>query len=178
VSHLVVIRPGANQSVDRPDTLVRARSSPTLGLTQTAYSLLKLRRRRQSGVHGRHDRHEADERRLDARSRDAIDRIRVEMMGARADSGLGHLARPRCGRRIKAEPLQALRESLEVARASGMAFDSAWESSVESALSGYRGLVRRDWSSAIRETREVWRSAYLVEPNARLERWAGVLQTA
>jgi hypothetical protein len=57
-----------------------------------------------------------------------------------------------------------------------MDFDSAWESSVESALYGYRGLARHDWNYAIRATREVWRSAYLVEPNGRLERWAGVLQ--
>jgi len=79
-------------------------------------------------------------------------------------------------RRIRAEPPQALRESLEVARASGMDFDSAWESSVESALYGYRCSARHDWSYAIRETREVWRSAYLVEPNGQLERCAGVLQ--
>jgi hypothetical protein len=97
-------------------------------------------------------------------------------MGASMNSGL-HLAGPRFGRRIRAEPLQALREALEVARARGLAFDSAWESSVESALYGYRGSVRHDWSYAIRETREVWRSAYLVEPNGRLERWGGVLQT-
>jgi hypothetical protein len=38
-------------------------------------------------------------------------------------------------------------------------------------------LAREDWSYAIRETREVWRLAYLVEPNGQLERWAGVLQT-
>ena len=98
-------------------------------------------------------------------------------MGGPTKSGLGHLAGPRFERRIRAEPLQALRESLEFARASGMDFDSAWESSVESALSGYRGLVRHDWSYAIRGTREVWRSAYLVEPNGQLERWAGALQT-
>jgi len=89
-------------------------------------------------------------------------------------SGL-HLAGPRFG--IRAEPPQALREALEVARASGLAFDSAWESSVENALHGYRGSARHDWSYAIRETREVWRSAYLIEPNGRLERWAGVLET-
>jgi hypothetical protein len=70
-----------------------------------------------------------------------------------------------------------LRESLEVARASGVDFDSAWEPSVTVALTGYRGLVRHDWSCAIRETRQVWRSAYVGEPNRRLERWAGVLQT-
>jgi hypothetical protein len=58
-----------------------------------------------------------------------------------------------------------------------MDFDSAWELSVASALSGYRGVVRHDWSCAIRETREVWRSAYLLERKGRLERWAGVLQT-
>ena len=81
-------------------------------------------------------------------------------------------------RPIRTEPPRALREFLDVARASGMDFDSAWESSVESALYGYRGSVRHDWSYAIRETREVWRSAYLVEPNGRLERWAGVLQPA
>ena len=97
------------------------------------------------------------------------------MTGGSIKSGL-HLARPRFGRRIRAEPLQALREALEVARASGLAFDAAWESSVESALYGYRGSARHDWSHAIRGTREVWRSAYLVEPNGRLERWAGVLQ--
>jgi hypothetical protein len=88
-----------------------------------------------------------------------------------------NVAGPRFGRRIRAEPPQALRESLEVARASGMDFDSAWESSVESALYGYRGSARHDWSYAIRETRKVWRSAYLVQPNGQLERWAGVLQT-
>ena len=98
-------------------------------------------------------------------------------MGGPTKSGLGHLAGPRFERRIRAEPLQALRESLEFARASGMDFDSAWESSVESALHGYRGSTRRDWSHAIRETREVWRSAYRLEPNGRLERWAGVLET-
>jgi hypothetical protein len=80
-------------------------------------------------------------------------------------------------RRIRAEPLKALRESLEVARASGMDFDSAWDPSVEDALTGYRGLVRYDWSCAIRDTREVWRSAYAGESNGQLERWAGVLQT-
>jgi hypothetical protein len=62
-----------------------------------------------------------------------------------------------------------------VARASGTDFDSAWDPSVERALSGYRGLVRHDWSCAIRETREVWRSAYVVERHGHLERWAGVL---
>jgi hypothetical protein len=98
------------------------------------------------------------------------------MTGGSIKSGL-HLARPRFGRRIRAEPLQALREALEVARARGLAFDSAWESSVDSALHGYRGSARHDWSCAIRETREVWRSAYLVEPTGRLERWAGVLET-
>ena len=86
------------------------------------------------------------------------------------------LADPRLGRRIRAEPPQALRASLEVARAGGLDFDSAWESSVESALYGYRGSARHDWSHAIRETREVWRSAYLVEPKGQLERWAGVLE--
>ena len=96
-------------------------------------------------------------------------------MGGSVKSGVD-LAGPRFGRRIRSEPLQALRESLEVARASGLAFDAAWESSVESALSGSRGSARHDWSHAIRGTREVWRSAYLVEPNGRLERWAGVLQ--
>jgi hypothetical protein len=68
-----------------------------------------------------------------------------------------------------------LRESLEVARASGADFDSVWERSVESALTGYRGKRRDDWSSVIHETRAVWRSAYLGEPNRNLERWAGVL---
>jgi len=97
-------------------------------------------------------------------------------MGEPTKSGLGYLGGPRFGRRIRGEPLQALREFLEVARARGMDFDSAWEPSVESALSGYRGLARHDWSCAIRGTREVWRSAYLVEPNGRLERSAGVLQ--
>src|SRR5262245_59479119 len=97
-------------------------------------------------------------------------------MGGSISSGL-HLAGPRRGRRMRAEPPLALRESLDVARASGMDFDSAWESSVESALYGYRGSARHDWSYAIRETREVWRSAYKLEPNGRLERWAGVLQT-
>ena len=97
------------------------------------------------------------------------------MTGGSIKSGVD-LAGPRFGRRIRSEPLQALRESLEVARASGLAFDAAWESSVESALYGYRGSARHDWSHAIRGTREVWRSAYLVEPNGRLERWAGVLQ--
>jgi hypothetical protein len=96
-------------------------------------------------------------------------------MGGSIKSGL-HLAGPRWRPRVKAEPPQALRESLAVARASGVDFDSAWESSVEGALYGYRGSARQDWSYAIRETREVWRSAYLVEPNGRLERWAGVLQ--
>ena len=99
------------------------------------------------------------------------------MMTEPTMTGLGQLAARRFGRRVRAEPLRALRESLEVARASGIDFDSAWELSVESALSGYRGRVRHDWSCAIRETREVWRSAYSVEPNGRLERWAGVLQT-
>ena len=98
-------------------------------------------------------------------------------MRGSTNSGL-HLAGPRLGRRVRAEPPQALRESLDVARASGVDFDSAWESSVEGALYGCRGSDRRDWSYAIRETREVWRSAYLYEPNRRLERWAGVLQPA
>jgi hypothetical protein len=102
--------------------------------------------------------------------------VRDPVVGGPTKSGLGHLAGPRFGRRIRAEPLQALRASLEVARASGVDFDSAWEPSVESALTGYRGWVRYDWSYAIRETREVWRSAYLGEPNGQLERWAGVLQ--
>jgi hypothetical protein len=87
-----------------------------------------------------------------------------------------YLSGPRFRRRIRTEPLQALREFLDVARASGVDFDSAWESSVEGALYGCRGSDRRDWSYAIRETREVWRSAYLHEPNRQLERWAGVLQ--
>jgi hypothetical protein len=77
---------------------------------------------------------------------------------------------------MAAEPPQTLRESLDVARASGIDFDSAWESSLEGALYGYRGSARNDWSYAIRATREVWRSAYLHEPNGRLERWAGMLQ--
>jgi hypothetical protein len=98
-----------------------------------------------------------------------------ERWGGSTKNGL-HLASPRFGHRIRAEPLQALRESLDVARASGLDFDSACESSVESALYGYRGSVRHDWSIAIRETREVWVSAYLHEPNRQLERWAGVLQ--
>ena len=85
------------------------------------------------------------------------------------------LVGPRFGRKITAEPPQVLRESLEVARASGLDFDSSWESSVQSALYGYRGSARHDWSYAIRETREVWRSAYLVERAGRLTRWAGVL---
>ena len=85
------------------------------------------------------------------------------------------LAGPRFGRKITAEPSQVLRESLEVARASGLDFDSSWESSVRSALYGYRGSARHDWSYAIRETREVWRSAYLVERAGRLTRWSGVL---
>jgi hypothetical protein len=96
------------------------------------------------------------------------------LMGGPTKSGLGHLGSPRLGRRTKAEPLQTLRESLEVARAGGMDFDSAWEPSVEGALTGYRGVVRDDWSCAIRETREAWRAAYLGE---RQGRWAGVLQT-
>jgi hypothetical protein len=98
------------------------------------------------------------------------------MMGGPTESGLGHLAGPRL-RRIAAEPLQALRESLEVARTNGMHFDPAWEISVESALRGYRGWARYDWSYAICETREVWRAAYQCEPKGKLERWAGVLQT-
>jgi hypothetical protein len=98
-------------------------------------------------------------------------------MGGPTQSSVGHLASPCFGRRTGAEPLQTLRESLEVARASGMNFDSAWEPSVEGALTGYRGLVRNDWSCAIRETREVWRAAYVGDPNGRLQRWAGVLQT-
>ena len=98
-------------------------------------------------------------------------------MGRPTTSDLGHLAYPRLGRTTRAEPLRILRESLEVARASGMDFDSAWEPSVKSALTGYRGLVRYDWSCAIRETREVWSSAYVGQSNGRLERWAGVLQT-
>jgi len=69
-----------------------------------------------------------------------------------------------------------LRESLELARASGVDFDSAWERSGESALTGYRGRARDEWSDVIHETRGVWRSAYLSEPNRKLERWAGVLQ--
>ena len=97
-------------------------------------------------------------------------------MRGSTNSGL-HLAGPRLARRVRAEPPQALRESLDVARASGVDFDSAWESSVESALHGHRGSTRHDWSYAIRETREVWRSAYRLEPNGRLERWAGVLET-
>ena len=97
-------------------------------------------------------------------------------MGGSIKSGL-RVAGPRWRPRVRAEPPQALRASLEVARASGVDFDSAWESSVESALHGYRGSTRRDWSHAIRETREVWRSAYRLEPNGRLERWAGVLET-
>ena len=77
-----------------------------------------------------------------------------------------------------AEPLQALRESLEVAGASGIDFESAWEFSVENALTGYRGRVRYDWSCAIGDTREVWRSAYMGEPpNRQLERWRGELET-
>jgi hypothetical protein len=91
--------------------------------------------------------------------------------------GLGHPAAPRVGRRFRAVPLRALRESLEVARAAGLDFESAWEPSVEGALTGYRGRLRSDWSSAIGATREVWRSAYVGDPpNRRLERWAGVLQ--
>jgi hypothetical protein len=74
-------------------------------------------------------------------------------MGGSIKSGL-HLAGPRFGGRIRAEPPQALREALAVARATGLAFDSAWESSVESALYGYRGSVRHDWSYAIRETHD------------------------
>jgi hypothetical protein len=96
-------------------------------------------------------------------------------MGGSIKSAL-HLAGPRSRPGIRSEPPQELRQSLEVARASGIDFDSAWESSLESALYGYRGSARHDWSYAIRGTREVWRSAYLVEPNGRLERWAGVLQ--
>jgi hypothetical protein len=99
------------------------------------------------------------------------------LLGRPTISGLVHLASPRFGRRSKSEPLQTLRESLEGARASGMDFDSAWEASVEGALTGYRGLVRDDWNCAIRETREVWRAAYVGEANGRLERWAGLLQT-
>jgi hypothetical protein len=57
-----------------------------------------------------------------------------------------------------------------------MDFDSVWESSVQTALTGYRGRARDDWSCVIHETRAVWRSAYLSEPNRKLERWAGVLQ--
>lgn len=96
-------------------------------------------------------------------------------MGGSTKTGL-QLAGSRFGRRIRAEPPQALRESLEVARASGLDFDSAWESSVDSALYGYRGSAHHDWSYAIRETRKLWRSAYLVQRNGRLERWAGVLE--
>jgi hypothetical protein len=101
-------------------------------------------------------------------------RAHPDAMAGSVKSGL-YLAGRRFRRGIRAEPPQALRESLDVARASGIDFDSAWESSVEGALHGYRGSARRDWSYAIRETREVWRSAYLREPNGRLERWAGVL---
>jgi hypothetical protein len=86
------------------------------------------------------------------------------------------LAGPRFKRRIRADPLGALRESLEIARASCLDFDSSWEPSVERALSGQRGVAREEWSCAIRQTREVWRSAYLLEPKGRPERWAGVLQ--
>ena len=96
-------------------------------------------------------------------------------MDGSTKSGL-HAAGPCFERRIRAEPPQALRESLEVARASGMDFDPAWES-VWSALYGYRGSARHDWSYAIRETREVWKIGHLVERNGRLERWACVLET-
>jgi hypothetical protein len=99
-------------------------------------------------------------------------------MGGLPSSGLGHSASSRFERRLGAVPLQALRESLEVARASGIDFESAWEPSVEGALTGYRGRARYDWGYAIGSTREVWRSAYVGEqPNRQLERWAGVLQT-
>jgi hypothetical protein len=94
-----------------------------------------------------------------------------------AAHGLGDPARPRVGRRAGTVPLRALRESLEVARASGLDFESAWEPSLAGALAGYRGRLRYDWSYAIGATREVWRSAYVGEPpNRQLERWAGVLQ--
>jgi hypothetical protein len=102
---------------------------------------------------------------------------RDPLLGRPTESGLGQLAYPRFARGTKAEPLERLRESLVVARAGGLDFDSAWERSVEGALTGYRGLVRDDWSCAIRETREVWRAAYVGEQHGRLERWAGVLQT-
>jgi hypothetical protein len=69
-----------------------------------------------------------------------------------------------------------LREALELARVSGVDFDLVWERSVESALTGYRGKAREDWSFVIHETRAVWRSAYLSEPNRKLERWAGELE--
>jgi hypothetical protein len=50
-------------------------------------------------------------------------------------------------------------------------FHPSWESSVQRALYGHRGSGRDDWSYAIRETREVWRSAYLVERASQLRRW-------
>jgi hypothetical protein len=103
---------------------------------------------------------------------------RDQLIGGATKRGLRHLASPRSGHRRSADPLRTLREFLEVARASGMDFDSAWEPSVQGALTGYRGLVRNDWTCAMRETREVWRSAYVGEPNGRLERWAGVLHTS
>jgi hypothetical protein len=102
---------------------------------------------------------------------------RDQLIDGPINSRSAHLASPRLGCRLGPEPLRSLRESLEVARASGMDFDSAWEPSVEGALTGYRGLMRSDWSCVIGETRAVWKSAYVREPNARLERWAGVLQT-
>ena len=102
----------------------------------------------------------------------------VVLTGVHPNAILGEIewASPRFKRRIRADPLAALRESLEIARASCMDFDSAWEPSVKRALSGHRGVARDEWSCAIRQTREAWRSAYLLEPNGRLERWAGVLQ--
>ena len=100
-------------------------------------------------------------------------------MGGSTRSGLGHPPRPRLGPRVVAGPLQALRESLEVARASGIDFESAWKLSVENALTGHRGRVRHDWSQAIGDTREVWRSAYMGEPpNRQLERWRGELEVS
>jgi hypothetical protein len=102
---------------------------------------------------------------------------RDPLTGGPTRSSVGHLGSPRFERRTKAEPVQTLRESLEVARAGGMDFDAAWEPSVDGALTGYRGLARDDWSCAIHETREAWRAAYVGEPHGRLQRWAGVLQT-
>ena len=90
---------------------------------------------------------------------------------------LGSVMVLRVGRRMGVEPLQALRESLEFARASGVDFDSAWQPSVERALTGYRGWARYEWSHAITATRDAWRSAYLGERQGTLERWGGELLT-